>query len=113
MELDPTRAALDDSTPRVLRIAGGVASARDLVTIASEVTGDSFALNNLGSLENLAKKIAEVREASADEDSVFPQWQGMQYLYNMSAGAAKLGPLDNARYPQIKWTGIAAVLAAR
>ena len=46
-------------------------------------------------------------------DDVFPSWQGMQYLHNMFTGLPKLTPLDNARYPDIRWTPVREVLAAK
>jgi hypothetical protein len=41
---------------------------------------------------------------------VFPPWQGMQYLYNMYTGLPKLQPLDNDRYPDMRWTPVEEVL---
>jgi len=37
----------------------------------------------------------------------------MQYMHNMYSGLAKLGPLDNERYPGIRWTRAREVLASR
>jgi hypothetical protein len=37
----------------------------------------------------------------------------MQYMHNMFSGKAKLEPLDNDRYPGIRWTTVRDVLAAR
>lgn len=36
----------------------------------------------------------------------------MQYMHNMLSGRAKLTPLDNARYPDLRWTPVREVLAA-
>ncbi|CAN5841039.1 hypothetical protein BH24BAC1_BH24BAC1_08900 [soil metagenome] len=44
------------------------------------------------------------------KEEVFPPWQGMQYLRNMFSGAPKLQPLDNDRYPEMKWTSVQDVL---
>jgi len=46
------------------------------------------------------------------KEEVFPPWQGMQYLHNMLSGLPKLEPLDNNRYPAIRWTPVLKVLAA-
>jgi len=35
----------------------------------------------------------------------------MQYFRNMFSGCAKLGPLDNDRYPDIRWTTVRQFLA--
>ena len=40
-------------------------------------------------------------------------WQGMQYFHNMFSGMAKLNPLDNNRYPEMSWTRVRDVIAAR
>ncbi len=47
------------------------------------------------------------------KDEVFPPWQGMQYLHNMLSGLPKLQPLDNDRYPDIRWTSVQDMLASR
>ena len=47
------------------------------------------------------------------KNEVFPPWQGMQYLHNMFTGLPKLEPLDNARYPDLRWTQVQEVLASR
>lgn len=46
-------------------------------------------------------------------DDVFPPWQGMQYLHNMFTGLPKPAPLDNVRYPDIRWISVQAVLTAK
>ena len=103
-------AALDQSTPRFLRIAGDVQSARGLASIASEVTGDRFRIFRSGGLRRLGVLIAIMRALTPKSDAVFPPWQGMQYLHNMFEGRTKLTPLDNSRYPHIRWTGVRDVL---
>jgi hypothetical protein len=35
----------------------------------------------------------------------------MQYLRDMLSGEAKLGPLDNKRYPGIQWTTVKEIIA--
>jgi uncharacterized protein YbjT (DUF2867 family) len=103
-------AALDRSTPRFLRIAGDVATARDLATIASSVTGERFRLFRAGGLGRLEKLIELTRFFSPGTDTVFPPWQGMQYMHDMFDGRAKLEPLDNGRYPDMRWTSLRDVL---
>ena len=104
-------AALDPSTPRYLRIAGQVASARQLKEIVSEVTGNKFRLFRAGKLKRLNTLISIARTVAPKKEEVFPPWQGMQYMHNMYSGLAKLEPLDNNRYPGIGWTPIREVLA--
>ncbi|WP_207435184.1 NmrA family NAD(P)-binding protein [Sabulibacter ruber] len=106
-------AALDPTTPRYLRVAGDVLSVRELQTVASNVTGEEFKLLRLGGLGVLDTMIKLTRFFSPSKDEVFPPWQGMQYLRNMLSGTPKLAPLDNHRYPEIKWTSVREVLATR
>ena len=106
-------AALDPSTPRYLRIAGDQVSARGLVDVASEVTKDKFKLFRAGGLKRYETLIKITRTVFPQSKTLYPPWQGMQYLNNMFSGRAKLEPLDNDRYPGIRWTTARDVLAAR
>jgi uncharacterized protein YbjT (DUF2867 family) len=106
-------AALDPTTPRFLRIAGDQLSARELAVVATEVTGERFRLLRAGGLRLLGMLIRIARTLGSSEGEVFPAWQGMQYMRNMFDGKAKLEPLDNDRYPGIRWTTARDVLSAR
>jgi uncharacterized protein YbjT (DUF2867 family) len=106
-------AALDPSTPRILRIAGDQVSARELTAIVSEVTGQKFRLIRAGGLGMLGTIIKVARTVAPGEKDIFPAWQGMQYMRNMFDGRAKLKPLDNDRYPGMHWTNVRDVLSAR
>lgn len=104
-------AALDPSAPRILRIAGDQLSARELAGVASEVTGKKFRLFRAGGLGMLGALIKVARMVAPAEKEVFPAWQGMQYMRNMFDGRAKLEPLDNDRYPGMRWTTARDVLS--
>jgi nucleoside-diphosphate-sugar epimerase len=106
-------AALDPSTPRFLRIAGDRLSAREVTAVVSEVTGEQFRLFRAGSLGTLGLLIKITRLLFPAEKQLYPAWQGMQYMRNMFDGRAKLQPLDNNRYPGIRWTTARDVLSAR
>ena len=106
-------AALDPTTPRYLRVAGEVASIRGLQKAATAATGTPFKLLRVGGLWVLGTMIKVTKTLMPTTDDVFPPWQGMQYLHNMFTGRPKLTPLDNARYPEIRWTSVREVLAAR
>jgi nucleoside-diphosphate-sugar epimerase len=106
-------AALDPSTPRFLRIAGDQLSARELTVVVSEVTGKEFRLFRAGGLGMLDTLIKVARTVAPGEKELYPAWQGMQYMRNMFDGRAKLEPLDNDRYPSIRWTTARDVLSAR
>ena len=106
-------AALDPTTPRFLRIAGDQLSARELAVVVSEVTGMRFRLLRAGSLRMLDALIKIGRAVAPGREKLYPAWQGMQYMRNMFDGRAKLHPLDNDRYPNIRWTTVPGVLSAR
>jgi hypothetical protein len=80
--------------------------------LAGEVTGREFRLFRAGGLGMLGAIIALARTVAPAKRDVFPAWQGMQYMRNMFDGRAKLAPLDNDRYPGIRWTTARDVLSA-
>jgi hypothetical protein len=106
-------AALDDTTPRYLRIAGDVVNAKNLQSIAGKVTGTKFRLLRAGSLDGLQTMIKVTRTLLPKKQDIFPPWQGMQYLHNMFTGVPKLAPLDNQRYPGMYWTSVQELLINR
>ena len=106
-------AALDAEAPRFLRIAGEQISARGLAALMGELSGKRYRLLRAGSLGMLGMMIKVARRVSPGGQEVFPAWQGMQYMHNMFEGRAKLQPLNNDRYPGMRWTPVREVLAAR
>ena len=106
-------AALDDTTPRILRIAGDTLSARGLAAAMTEVTGERFRTLWVGSIGTLGAMIRVAKLVAPQPDAAFPPWQGMQYTRDMFSGRAKLHPLDNDRYPELRWTSVREVLASR
>ena len=106
-------AALDGTTPRILRVAGDSVSARDIAAAMSAATGTRYRtlwagpVGTLGVLSRVAKLVAPQPGAP------FPAWQGMQYLRDQFGGRAKLWPLDNERYPEIVWATVPEMLASR
>jgi nucleoside-diphosphate-sugar epimerase len=104
-------AALDPHTPRFLRIAGEVLTIRGLKDVASKAMAHEFRLLRVGGLRVLAFMINFTRRFFPQKEEVFPAWQGMQYMHNMLSGLPKLEPLDNDRYPDIKWKSVEQVLA--
>jgi hypothetical protein len=105
-------AALDETTPRFLRIAGATVSPRQLAGIMTEVTGETFGLWRAGGIKLLSTVIRVARLLTPQSDAVFPVWQGMQYLRDMSSGRGKLQPLDNDRYGIRHWISAHDVLGA-
>ncbi|ARS37871.1 NmrA family NAD(P)-binding protein [Pontibacter actiniarum] len=106
-------AALDPATPRYLRIAGDVRSAEGLKEAASQVTGEEFKLLRVGGVGMLTTISNITKALTPKSKEVFPAWQGMQYMRDMFSGLPKLKPLDNDRYPEIKWTSVTEVLEKR
>ena len=104
-------AALDPTTPRFLRIAGDQLSARELTALLSEVTGTRFRLFRAGGLGLLGALIKVARTIAPARDAIFPAWQGMQYMRDMFDGRGMLQPLDNDRYPGMRWTTAREVLS--
>ena len=104
------RAALDASTPRFLRVAGDQVTARSLAALLGELTGTRFRLFRAGGLGLLGTIITVARTVAPAKHEIFPAWQGMQYMHNMFDGRAVLEPLDNDRYPGMRWTTVRDLL---
>ena len=105
-------AAMDPEAPRDLHIAGTQASVRDLAGIMTQLTGNRYRPLRAGSLTGLDRLIRVVRRLFPQRNAVFPAWQGMQYLRNMFEGKAPSAPIDNGRYPELRWTDLRTVLSA-
>ncbi|OLV18872.1 NmrA family NAD(P)-binding protein [Deinococcus marmoris] len=99
-------AALDDTTPRILRIAGDTLSARELAGVMSEVTGEPYQTLHAGNLGVLGVMIGVAKRVAPQPGDPFPAWQGMQYMRDMFSGKGKLTALNNDRYPDLTWTSV-------
>ena len=106
-------AALDDTTPRILRIASATLSAKGLATTMSDVTGKRYHTLRGGGLGSLSTVIRVAKRVAPGTGEAFPAWQGMQYMRDMFSGYGQLEPLDNDRYPDVRWTSVREQLAAR
>ena len=106
-------AALDDEAPRILRIAGESLSARGIAQAMTEVTGKRYRTLWAGSIGSLGVLIRLAKLAAPQPDAAFPPWQGMQYMRDMFSGRGKLHPLDNDRYPGLRWTLVREQLAGK
>lgn len=100
-------AALDGTTPRVLRLAGDTLSVRDLAQTLTRTTGDRYRPLRAGSIRSLGLLIGAVKTVAPEPDAVFPAWQGMQYTRDMFSGRVQLASLDNERYPELTFTTVA------
>lgn len=96
-------AADPNPTPKILRIASVSVSVQDIADALTAVRGVEYKPSWMGTVGFLEFLIRAMR-LFGGENEVFPAWQGMQYMVNMMSGAGKLDPLDNSRYPDLKWT---------
>jgi NmrA-like family len=102
--------ALDSSTPRILRIASFQISPNELVAVGTEVKKREFKLVPMGSMEDFSASNKRERAAHPEgEKEVFPSWQAKQYLYSMFS--VQNQPLDNDRYPDVRWTSAIDVIS--
>lgn len=106
-------AALDDTVPRILRIASATLSAKGLATTMSDVTGERYRTLQVGGVDSLGVLIRVAKRVAPGPGEAFPAWQGMQYMRDMFSGRGQLRPLDNDRYPELRWTPVREQLAAR
>jgi uncharacterized protein YbjT (DUF2867 family) len=106
-------AALDDTAPRLLRIAGDSVSAREIAAAMSEASGERYKTLWVGSIGTLGLTISLAKRFAPEPDATFPAWQGMQYMRDQFSGQAKFKTLDNSRYPQIEWTTVKQLFVSR
>lgn len=105
-------AALDPTAPRVLRAAGDSVSPSVLAQLMTELTGSRYRLLPAGTVGSLDPLIHTARFVRPQPDTLYPAWQQMQYIRDMFSGRAVLAPLDNDRYPDIKWTSMREALSS-
>jgi uncharacterized protein YbjT (DUF2867 family) len=99
-------AALDDTTPRRLRIAGDSLSAREIAATMTDLTGHRYRTLWAGTVPALAVMANTARLLAPQPAAVFPPWQGMAYMRDMFSGSARLDPVNNDRYPDLSWTSL-------
>jgi len=98
--------ALDENTPRYLRIAGDRLSCNDFVKLLTELTNKKYKLFRPGGISLLNFIIKVTRFFSPSEKELYPAWQGMQYMRDLMEGRIIFQKYDNDRYPEIKWTSV-------
>jgi uncharacterized protein YbjT (DUF2867 family) len=98
--------ALDDDTPRYLRVAGDSVNAQDVRKIMSEITGLEFGLFSPGGIGLLNTIINVAKFFGGNSKDLYPAWQGMQYMRDMMEGRAVINSHDNDRYKNIHWTSV-------
>jgi len=99
-------AAIDDDTPRYLRIAGDKLTCNDFVQLLSELTTKKYKIFRPGGIGLLNFLIKMIRFFSPSENELYPAWQGMQYMRDLMEGRIIFQKYDNDRYSNIKWTSV-------
>jgi len=99
-------AAIDENTPRYLRIAGDKLSCNDFVKLLTELTTKKYKLFRPGSISLLNFLIKLTRFFSPSKNELYPAWQGMQYMRDLMEGRIIFQKYDNDRYSNIKWTSV-------
>ncbi len=103
--------ALDVSTPRYLRIAGDQISPREIKAVIDTITGQKFKFIKTGGQGLLGLIIKIAKTFSLSKHTLYPAWQGMQYMHNMIDKRSKISKLDNNRYPEMHWTTVKELLS--
>jgi len=97
-------AAIAESTPRYLRIAGDRLSCNDFVKLLTELSSSKYKIFRPGGIRLLNLLIKVTRFFSPSKNELYPAWQGMQYMRDMMEGRIIFQKYDNDRYSKIKWT---------
>jgi nucleoside-diphosphate-sugar epimerase len=105
-------AALDNATPRFLRIAGDQLSPKEIAVVVTEVTGNKFRLLRAGGTGLLGVLTRIARTVAPGKKELYPAWQGMQYMRDMLDDRGKIEIYDNDRYPGLHWTTVREMLTA-
>jgi nucleoside-diphosphate-sugar epimerase len=98
--------AIDDDTPRYMRIAGDRLSCKDFVELLSSITNHKYKLLKPGGIPLLNFIIKLTRFFSPSQSELYPAWQGMQYMRDMMEGRIIFQKYENQRYPNINWTSV-------
>ena len=98
--------ALDENTPRYLRIAGDSVNALDVQKIMSGITDLKFGLLRPGGIGLFNTIIKVAKFFGGNSPDLYPAWQGMQYMRDMMEGRAERNAHANDRYNNIHWTSV-------
>ena len=99
-------AAVDENTPRYLRIAGDKLSCNDFVKLLTRLTRKQYKIFRPGDINLLNFLIKVTRFFSPSENELYPAWQGMQYMRDIMEGRIIFQKYDNNRYSHINWTSV-------
>lgn len=96
--------ALDEDTPRFMRIAGDRMCSNDFVKLLTELTGKPYKIFRPGGIGLLNVIIKLTKFFSPSKTELYPAWQGMQYMRDMMEGRVIFQKYDTEKYPNIQWT---------
>ena len=99
-------AAMENETPRFLRIAGDIISCNQFVNLLTALTNEKYKLFRPGGIGLLNVVIKLTRFFSPSKNELYPAWQGMQYMRDMMEGRIVFQKYDNDRYTNLKWTSV-------
>ena len=99
-------AAIDENTPRYLRIAGDRLSCNEFVKLLTELTDSKYKIFRPGGIGLLNFIIKMTRFFSPSKNELYPAWQGMQYMRDLMEGRIIFQRYDNDRYSYMKWTSV-------
>lgn len=103
-------AALDEQTPRYLRIAGDRICAAEVAQLMTALSGHRYKLWRAGSIGLLNVLIKVIKTLTPRSKNLYPVWQGMQYMRDMMEGKVLIDLYDNDRYPELSWTPVSKFL---
>ena len=98
--------ALDNHTPRYMRIAGDRLNCNDFVKLLTELTNKQYKLFRPGGIWLLSCLISMTKFFSPSNNKLYPAWQGMQYMRDMMEGRIIFTTYENDRYKNINWTTV-------
>lgn len=98
--------AMDENTPRFMRIAGDRLSCNDFVELLSTITNQKYKLFRPGGIGLLNFLIKVTRFFSPSKKELYPAWQGMQYMRDIMEGRIIFQKYDNDSYPNIHWKSV-------
>lgn len=103
-------AAIDpEPLPAWFYVAGDIVSFRELVRAYEEGKGRTLTIEQQGSLDELVQELA--RRRSAQPQNVMA-WLPLMYAHGVLSGAARLGPLENGRYPHLRPASVRDAIAS-
>lgn len=102
-------ATIDDTLPSRFNVAGDTLDFHGLVRAYAAGSGRALAVVRRGSLADLDAEIDRLRR---EQPTDVHAWLPLQYWRGMLSGKGKLGPLVNARFPEIRPTTVAEYVRA-